>query len=83
MKTMSSEPKGPTCVRCGCETNIDGSPVTWKCQGCGQRVCRDCTMRNHKDPRVYYDTTVCSQECYDVVRMESGMKGHALDEELE
>ena len=28
------------CIICAAQVHEDGSPVTWRCAGCGQRVCR-------------------------------------------
>lgn len=72
------------CCRCKKRENPDNSPVTWQCMGCGGRVCHRCTLRNAKDPRVYYDTTLCSEDCYHIVQAESAIvQGRVLDEELE
>lgn len=69
-KTPEKE-KRWACCRCRAKENPDNSPVTWQCEGCGGRVCHNCTLRDKKDPRVYYDITLCSEDCFHVVQAES------------
>lgn len=53
------------CIRCGDTHNEDGSEVLWKCESCGNLVCRKCAMTiPFSTPTEYYHDTLCSEECW-------------------
>lgn len=60
-----------SCGVCGTEKHEDGSPVTWQCQVCEKKVCRDCTLliKNFdgslRIPHEYYEMTLCSDACWE------------------
>jgi hypothetical protein len=71
------------CVQCGKTAHADGSPVTWKCACCKKNVCRDCTQTKMTSSITveYLETTLCSEECRSVHRVQGTMLGHPLEDE--
>jgi predicted RNA-binding Zn-ribbon protein involved in translation (DUF1610 family) len=54
----------PGCSRCGDETNVDNSAITWRCQQCGHLVCRKCTRMDPIE-KTYLSMTLCSEACWE------------------
>lgn len=56
------------CIICTAQVHEDGSPVTWRCAGCGQRVCRVHALTiPGRVPAEYYWDTLCSRACWEQV----------------
>ncbi len=56
------------CCVCNAITHPDGSPVTWRCVGCGGRVCRAHTLTiPGRVPAEYYGDTLCGFGCWEKV----------------
>ena len=67
-ESKRAEAEKGACGVCGTLVNPDGSPVTWRCAGCGGRVCRGHTLTvPGKVPEEYYTDTLCSHACWEKV----------------
>lgn len=61
-------PEAGACVVCGVTAHPDGSPVRWRCAGCGGVVCRAHTRTiPGRVPAEYYTDTLCGFACWDKV----------------
>lgn len=66
--SLPLEPGAARCCRCLADSHPDGSPVSWRCAWCSGPVCRACTLTDPGEAhRTYYDDTLCSQGCKDLL----------------